>query len=173
MVQGFRNRRYQGYHWHPQFLADQLTNNHIPTRGGGGRLCPPFNTGTPKFLNFSASLWWSSHYYLAGSDCKKAKAGLLWPLRLRRSPLLEVKDQIAQKICTQLSYTTNLLLPYKVQFSLSGASTVDFTVLQLFHLCILTTFCTNLPTHKIFQNIRIAYEVKKMFSKCVLLYAFG
>ena len=38
----------QGVSWHPQILADQLTLS----QPGGGRLCPPYNTGTPEFQTF-------------------------------------------------------------------------------------------------------------------------
>ena len=83
----------------------------------------PLLLAPPKFLNFPASLWWASHYYPAGNECKKAKA---WQSRgTSASEAVEVstaggkvsscsKDLHATFVCVNDKPPPALLLPYKV-----------------------------------------------------------
>ena len=48
--------------WHPQILADQLTLS----QPGGGRLCPPNNTGIPGFSDLPTALMGSFIFQLSG-----------------------------------------------------------------------------------------------------------
>ena len=63
--------------WLPQILADQ---SNLPLPRGGGRLCPPNNTGTPGFSDLPAALWLLMQQQAVGFFCMKTNG--LWQFLL-------------------------------------------------------------------------------------------